>query len=374
MKFSCLQENLIKGLLVIGYGIGKEVNLPILSNILLKTEEGMIVISSTNLEIGITCRIRGKIEKQGKNIIPGRIFIDFIQLLPKEKITIESDEQNNICITCKNFSTRIKTIQSEDFPIIPSIEKQNGFHASLQEFKTTLQKVIFSVSGVEGRPELNGILFSYKKGEQNCIFVGTNTVRLSESFLPLKEKQEKDALYIFPLKTIQEILRSIQLESEGDIQWFINENQVVFLYENIEIISKYIQGIYPDYQQIIPPRFSTKAIFPLKELISAVKATSIFSRKNLYDIQFRFYFLKDGSGECEISAQNMTFGENKVILSIDLQGSENNLVFNYRYLLDGLNVISDSRVCIQCVDGNTPCIINPFSQKNFQYLLMPIKE
>jgi len=374
VKVSCLQENFIKGLSIVEHSTGKESGLPILSSILIKTEHNLIQLSATNLEIGITCVIRGKIEKEGSVAVNGKLLNDFINLLPKEKIDIDVDENFNLKITCKNFSTIIHGVNPEDFPIIPKIEKKEIYTTKLQYFKKALQNTVYTAIGNETRPELNGLLFLYKKGQKELCVVGTNAIRLAEVKLSLHTPATQDNSCIIPLKTIQELLRILPNEYDGNIEWFLNENQIVFLYEEVEVISKQIQGEYPDYTQIIPKTFSSKITIPLDEYKKAVKAASIFSKTNLYDVTCTFRVLNTGGAELEVASKNTSLGENNVVFPVELQGEENTLILNYKYLLDGLNIIEDSHIIFNCIDTLNPCVITPLHQQGFIYLLMPIRE
>src|SRR3989344_2164841 len=275
MKLICTQENLSLGLFTTSHISSKTTNLPILNNILLQAEKNTIKLMATNLEIGISCSIRGKIEKEGSYTIQGKLLSDYIGLLPREKIELELFEDKNtsnsyLQVQCNNYSTKIKGISAHEYPLIPRIEKKNPYLCGIQDLYKAISQVIFAVSLNEARPEISGIFMNFT--ENSLILASTDSFRLTEKNISVKlnNSSKIEQKIIVPSRTLQEVQRILnsikddtEIETLKNIEIYISENQILFVIGNIEIVSRLIEGQYPDYKQIIPQKFSTTIeVFP----------------------------------------------------------------------------------------------------------------
>lgn len=378
MILSILKENLKQGLFMVSHLAGKNVNLPILNNILVDVKKEGVRLVTTNLEIGITNSLRGKVEKEGGFTVDSKIFSDYINLLPNKKIDL-SNEDGFLKVVCENYKTKIKTDGVDDFPLIPQIEKKNGKSVKIKEFKKALSKVVFSVSNNESRMELSGVLFVFNKNK--LTLAATDSYRLAEKELEIKneeagDKKNEEKKIIVPAKTIQEVLRILSGVEQGadeksEISFYINENQILFTIEGTELISRLIEGQYPDYRQIIPASGKTSIIVSRSELIRAIKTSALFSKTGINDINLDF---PDGKNQIIVSAASGSSGENIAIIDAETRGVDNSTIINYQYLLDGLNNIDEDNVKIDVIDGNTPCLIKPLNEKGYIYIIMPIKQ
>lgn len=377
MKISCLQENLYKGLQIVSHICGRERGLPILSTLLIKTENGLIHLSATNLEIGIHCTIRGRVEEEGMIAVDAKIFTDYIGFLPKEKIEITVSSDQNISLTCQGYTTKMRGMNPEDFPLLPVFEKKTILACNAEELKKGLQSTSIAVTVNESRPEISGLLLQYNKGKQALSLVGTDAYRLAEKHLlvRLQEGENEDFSCILPLRTVQELLRVLGSDAgQEDVLVCIHENQILFIYEHIELVSKIIQGQYPDYKQIIPTQFQTKVLLDVTECVKAVKASSLFSRSELQDIHISIQPKAEGKGDVHIRAENTTIGKHEVVLEGEVKGNENTVALNYRYMLDGLGQSATEKISLEIIDSNNPCIMRPVGKEDYLYLIMPIRE
>jgi len=376
MKISCTQENLNQGLMVIGHIASKNANLPILSNILIKIEDKLFTLSATNLEIGATIQIRSKVEKEGEYSVDAKLFSDYVSFLPKERVDLEL-EDDNLKITCEKQKTKIKGQTSTEFPLIPKIEKKNPYIISARDFKQVISEVIFAVSNSEARPEISGIFMGLDAS--NLILTATDSYRLAEKKIKLSDnKNNIERKIIIPVKTLQEISRilgilkdDISLEKVENMEIYLSENQIMFSYNNVDLISRLIEGQYPDYTQIIPSTYKTKSLIEVKDLIKAVKTSSLFTKSGINDIKIE---LNPTAKEIIITSSSAQTGENISKIEAVIEGEINNIVLNYRYLLDGLQNISSNKVILEINDGNSPCVIKPESTKDYIYIIMPIKQ
>lgn len=375
MKISGLQENLKQGLFVVNHIANKNINLPILNNVLISATDGNIKMVTTNLEIGITNIVRGKIEKDGAYTIDSKILSDYISLLPNKKVDLEFID-DSIIINCENYKTKIKGQPADEFPLIPNVDRNVVYRANITEFKKTLSQVIFAASNSDTRMELSGVLFAFKKDE--LIVVATDSYRLAEKKIKIKSNEEGDKRIIVPAKTLQELSRILSgitdenISGENnDIEFYVSDNQILFVYGSMELVSRLIEGQYPDYEQIIPTQHKTKATINKADLVRGTKASSLFSKTGINDVNLDF---PAGKNLVVVSSASGQTGENITEINSDVTGDDNGVVVNHRYLLDGLNNIDSDIVKIEVVDGNTPCILKSDKKDDYLYIIMPIKQ
>lgn len=374
MKLTLTQENLNFGLQITGHLVSRNVNLPILNNVLLEAKEGSLKLSSTNLEIGISCIVRGKIETDGAFTVEGRLLSEYVNLLKKDQVKIEMDKNEFLKVSCANSETKIKGLSSEDFPVIPKIEKEKPYTVNINNFKKALMQVIFAVSNSETRPEISGVLFVFNKEKGKLTLVGTDSYRLAEKTIELSDNVEEKEV-IVPVKTLQELLRILNTVKEQsgaaeNMNLYISENQILFVYDNVELISRIIEGQYPDYKQIIPKETKTKVITSTSELAKTIKTVALFSKNGIFDINLDF----NPDQGLIVKSTNAQVGESTSVLDVAFEGEKNETVLNYRYLLDGLNNLDSEEVEISVVDNNIPCLMKPKDKKDYLYIVMPIKQ
>ncbi|MDD4290112.1 MAG: DNA polymerase III subunit beta [Patescibacteria group bacterium] len=367
MKIICLQENLIKGLQTVSHLAGKNSNLPILNNVLITAEEGIISLTTTNLEIGVNCKIRGKVEKKGKCTVQARLLTDFIGLLPKDNIILEY-EDNKLKIECGNDKSFINTLSPEDFPLLPKINKENEYILNTLDLKDTLKKISFAISYDSTRPEISGVLINLENSL--ATFVGTDSYRLAEKSIKIN-KFSNEKRIIIPLDTIQEVSRIINYETQEDVKIYIEENQILFEINGIELVSRLIEGSYPDYKQIIPKEFKTKSEVKTNELIQAIKRTSLFCKPGINDIKLTFVTEK---GELVINSISDQIGESMTIVKSNATGDDNEIVFNYKYILDALSNIDSETVSFEIIDNKTAGIVKTKEDDSYLYIIMPIRQ
>jgi len=374
MKISALQENLKKGLFVTGNIAGKNVNLPILNNIMIEAKKESIRLISTNLEIGVTSNVRGKTEEEGVFTVDSKIMSDYISLLPNKKVDIEKKDLELI-IKSDNYKTVIRGQEADEFPLIPKTDKKTFFKANVNDFKKALSQVIFAVSNNEMRIELSGVLFVY--GKKELVLAATDSYRLAEKKIKITSNTEEEGQTIVPAKTLQELNRVLSVvdggvtENENEITFYISDNQITFELDEIEVFSRLIEGQYPDYKQIIPTNKETSVLINRHEFIRAVKAASIFSKTGINDVNLDFPI---GQNKTIISSASGQTGENITELESKVNGKDNGIVINYRYLLDGLSNIKEENVEIEISDGSTPCILRGEKNQEYSYVIMPIKQ
>lgn len=373
MKFSCTKNNLQIGLAVTSHLSTKNLQLPILNNVLIVAKNGSIRLTSTNLEIAVSCLIRGRVEEEGDLTVPAKLFFDFTSLFSDEKIDLVSHDQT-LLVENGDHKTKINGLSASDFPLIPTVNTDKIFSISANSLLQALSQTVFASANNEARPELSGVYFCFLNKE--LTLAATDSYRLVEKKIKVSSGPEEETSVIIPSRTIIEINRIIGLlkdsnEITTDIQIGLSENQIVFSFGPVELISRIIEGNFPDYQQIIPKIFKTETEINRDDFINSIKAASLFSRSGLFDVTLKF----DPAGMVSSLAADATRGENKVAIKAIVLGEENSVTINYRYLLDGLNSMNTDKVVFQMVDGNNPCLVKPLTtEKDHFYVVMPIRQ
>lgn len=370
MRFSCTKENLKEGLQAVVHIAGKHVNLPILSNVHIKASDSVISLATTDLEIGITTTVRGKITEPGEFTVSAKLLSDYIALLPNERIDVLL-QNNELHITCGSYQTKIKGESSEDYPVIPTVEEGLTFSLPLEVWQGAVSEVSFATANNETRIELSGVYITLSEG--SITFAATDSYRLAEKTITGSFKTQEQRGVIIPTKTLQEVLRFNSIGDKEEVMCIFSDNQVLFRYGSISLVSRIIEGRYPDYRQIIPEegRQKTTVRVNRQELIRAIKAAALFSPAAVNDVHLDFPLAKK---TVVVSAVNAQSGESTTEIAAVMEGDDNGVVLNYRYLLDGLSHIPTEDISFTMSDAASPCVFSGAGEKGYVYVIMPIKK
>lgn len=381
MKLTCTQENFKKAIYSTERVVGKQITLPILENILLQTDHGMLKISATNLEIGVFLKIGAKIEKEGTITVPAKLLSNFVNNLPAESaISLEVKDQT-LYIESGTSKAQIKGLQAQDFPIIPEMQSDFLFSLPAQEVKETIPRLAACVSLDSTRPELTGMNIVLQKDEIRM--AATDSFRLAEAVINIKKTNpqnydifiDKTNSIIVPLNTLLEVFRVISNETQN-IEVSIEESQIFFQVDNIRIVSRLINGKYPEYRQIIPQQFTTKILMEKDSALRAVKIAGIFTNTKTGEVKFSIDAKKN---EVTIQSKAEEVGENSTILKAEVDGSSQEIVFNPRYMTDGLQALSTPEFVLLMNSGTSAAVIRMVQGdekeeiSSYTYIIMPIK-
>lgn len=375
MKFTCVKENLAQGLQTVMHVSSKNVTLPILNNVLVKTKEGGVELISTNLEIAIIAEIRAKIDVPGAFTVPTKTFADFVQLVSDEQISVELIDGGALLITTGKTKTKIKGESAEEFPIIPSAEGGTTFIFNTIQLKEALIQTSFSVSRSDVRPELSGVLFHVNpEGNRGQLFLAaTDSYRLSERRIAVQnEAKEQEARVIVPARTAQEIIRVLMGAKQETVSLTIAEGQLSLVVDGVRVVSRLVEGRYPDYRQIIPTAFGGEAVLDTAAFVQNMRAASLFSTTGVNSVSFVF---SPGEQQVTLRAANTQLGEFESSLGGELQGQqEYTILLNHRYVLEGLQHVTTPQVRVKLVSADAPCLLVPEGKSDFLYIVMPIKQ
>ncbi len=372
MKIIILKNNLKEGLSVVDRIASKSLSLPILNNVLLSTEDNFLKLSVTDLEIGINYWILTKTEQKGKIATPAKFLSSFISSISDEKIILKTKE-NILYVGGENNETKINSFDSEEFPIIPKIEKKEYIEIESSTFCQGLSQVVENASSSQTRPEISGVYISF--GKDLMTIVATDSFRLAEKKIFFKKTNNNKCSLIIPQKTIREIV-NILSEKEGVVRIYLSPNQIMFEYlikdfsrPKFQIISRLIEGEFPAYQEIIPKKSETKLILFRNEFINKIKTASLFSGKT-NEIKLK---IDPKKKRMELSAQDAELGENRSSVNCKIEGDETDVSFNWKFLMDGLTNIKSEEIIFELKKEGGPATIKPVGDTNFLYVVMPIK-
>lgn len=369
MELVILKSNLKEGLSIVGRIGSENLTLPILKNCLIETFDNKLKISATNLEMAVTSFISAKVIKDGEITVPLNIFSSIINNLQNERVNIEIKEKN-LKIFTENYNAKIQGIKKEEFPIIPKIENSKEFiEIENSLFKNAILSVVSAAQTTGIKPELNGILFDFQIGFLKL--AATDSFRLAERTIDEKKYKttfNRKIKAIIPIRTLNELIRIIPDNTEK-LTIYFDESQVLFQTEEFELISRIINGEFPDYEAIVPKKIATEISIQKDQLINAVKLTGSFSDK-LNEIKV---IIKEGAKNLEIFSSNPSLGENQYLIPAKIKGDALSVVFNWKFLLDGIRNIEAENIILGLNGDNKPVTIKPNSDPDYFYILMPIK-
>lgn len=380
MKLSVTRENLYQGLAITSRVSTKNVNLPILSNVLLQADAGGLKLISTNLEIAITCQIRGKVEQQGEYTVPSKLFFDYVSLLPNDRVDMDLLD-DALAVSCAKSKTKIKGISAGEFPLVPPVSGEQSYSVSVSELQQTLSQTLFACATNESRPELSGVLLSFHDavaGKGKLVLAATDSYRLAEATMSLTGGSDAPKRVIVPQRTLAELVRIFSVfkddvEAPPAVEIDITDNQIVFRYGSVALTSRTIEGNYPDYRQIIPTTSKTQFKIDKADLVQAIKAASLFSKTGLYDVELS---IDPDNGNVTLLSTDSTRGENQAVVDATVIGDTNRITLNFRYLLDGVGAMRGTVITMKVIDAGSPCILEPEEMPNekYQYIVMPIRQ
>jgi DNA polymerase-3 subunit beta len=366
MRVTILQSNFAKALSQISRVVGNRTTLPVLSNALIVAEKGGIKISATDLEVGITTHTTGKIEEEGALTLPAKILSDFINNNKDQSIEITTNA-NIATLKSERFEAVIHGISAEEFPTVPESQDAPFVVIEKDPFLSSLKKVIIAPALDETRPVLAGILFSF--GEKELTLAATDSYRLAEGKVKLL-KPIVTKKVIVPTRTMNEVSRILgSSDATKEVSIYLTENQISFKIGDTQIVSRLIEGTFPNYSQIIPSATKIKAKIDLSEMVSAVKMSALFAKDSANNnirlaIKDKVFI---------ISSTATQAGSAKSTIKAEITGDDIEIAFNARYVLDVLSVLPQGTITIEFNNNASPCMIKTEKDANFIYIIMPLK-
>lgn len=364
MKLTILAENLQKKLTLATHAISSRSQLPILSHVLLETKDGNLCISATDLEIGIEVKIPAEIEEQGSITVPAKLFSELVGTLPQDKITLETKE-GTLEIKGKRVHSVLQTTPSDEFPNLYEEFGQELVVFQKGELKSVFGKIVFAASVEATRPALAGVLI--RSLPEGFVVVATDGYRLSLDHFSVPNSTNTSSSIIVPAKVIKEAM-GLREEEPTTLHISSHNNQVAFVQKDAILIGRIIEAEFPNYQKIIPTDAATKVTFDKEEMLKAVKACSIFARETANIIKLSIH-----KENIIVSAKTPSLGENTVEVESRLDGEENDIAFNARYILDCLSNMPDGEITFEMTGPLNAGVFKVPSNPQFLHLIMPIR-
>lgn len=375
MKAICSQVDLARGLAVVSRAVAPRTTLPILSNILLETDDSGLRLSATNLEIGLRCRVDARVEAEGATTVPARLLSDFVNSLPATSITLELHEPSEtLTLLAERSRADIKGINASDFPILPTIEHGERFTLDGATLREMINQVAFAAASDDSRPALMGVLTALDPNAGRMTMVAADGFRLSVRHEPLDVPLPEPIEVNIPSRALLELARLPATEAER-ITVAIPEtrNQILFGVGSVELVSQLIDGAFPDYQRVIPESCETRVVVGTKPMINAVQLASLFARDIGHIIRLRV-IPEEGPQPATmvVFAQSAEVGESRMEVDVSVVGPGIEGAFNAKYLLDVLRVVGSDQVALEFNTPTHPCVVKPVRDVDYVYVVMPI--
>jgi len=371
MKFRIKREELIKGLSRVQSVADRKSTMPILSNVLIETGEGGISMTATDLEIGIRGVYEAQVEKEGGLSLSARKLYEIARELPSEDVLVESTEQSWAVVTSGHATFKFTGLAKEEFPSLPEVEGADFLPVDRQVVRDIIKKTIFSAGDNDTRYVLNGIYLHMKPADAGMAaeVVGTDGHRLAvvETTLDTGGKSAAEASAIIPKKSATELKKLLD-EDDGEFEMALAKNHVVFRLGSLYMVSRLIEGNYPNYRQVIPSDNDKTAVVNRHVLASSLRRVSLLSRERTNAVKFSFE-----PGKAVLSSQNPEMGEAMEELEMEFESGTVEVGFNARYLLDALGVMEADKVNLLLKDSLSPCVLSQEGEEGYRCVVMPLR-
>jgi DNA polymerase-3 subunit beta len=373
VKITARQEHLSHGLRVAGRAVAARSPLPITSNVLLATDGDRLKIAATNLEIAITTWVDATVGEQGAITLPSKLLSEFVDTLPAEPVGITVKQGNHAAhVQAGRFEATLRGMSADDFPVIPTANEESAATISASRFKEMMDQVVFAAAMDDTRPVLTGVLATFS-GNQMTL-TATNGFRLATRSDDLASAATGDFSIIIPARTLSDLARVLPDGDETvDITVTPNRNQVVFRTTDLHVVSRLVEGTYPNYRQIIPDKFSTKVVVGTGDLLKATKIASFFSRDNSNIVTLEVQPGGEaGIGSVVVTGAAAELGEDRGELDAVVNGGSARISFNSRYVTDVLGAVQSEQVGLELSGPNSAAVFRPIDSADYTHVVMPM--
>ncbi len=398
MRVSCFQENLSKGLSIVGRAVSSRSTLPVLGNILLEAKNNQLRLAATNLEIGVNCWIGARVDDEGAITVPSRLLAEFVNSLPPEQIDMDlSVRTQTLHLHCANYDANIKGIDAQEFPMIPTVDNGEGPEqmAEVLEGRTIaletaglskmIEQVVFAAATDESRPTLTGVEVTF--ADERLSLAATDGYRLSVRSIEVEEAFTEDMSMVVPARHLGELGRIIaDADDERHVQVTVTQarNQILFrvwgkgsenrgAFHQVDLVSQLIADRFPDYRAIIPTSHQTRTVVGTDALLKAVRVAQLFARDNANIVRLQI-LPGNGGGAVHLTATSAEIGNNVNELEAMVEGDDLEIDFDVRYLIDVLSQIDEEQVVLETTQANRPGAIRPvgIGAEEFLHVVMPM--
>jgi DNA polymerase-3 subunit beta len=382
MRASCLQENLSRGLSVVGRAVASRPTLPVLSHVLLSTDQSQLKLAATDLELFIVCWLGARVEEEGAVTVPARLFVDLVNSLPPERVDLQLRDQV-MHLSCARNEADINGIDADEFPLLPERSDDHEIALDPALLRQMIDQVVFAAATDESRPILTGVLARFE--DETLTMAAADGFRLSVRRAPLPEPVAEPMSVVIPAKALQELAR-ISSDEEDPIGLYItpSRSQVLFHLHGdagpnegaifgIDLVSQLIEGSFVNYQQIIPASHTTQTILNTEELLKACRTANIFARNEANVVHLEVVPGSNGDGgSVKMSATSAEMGDSEGVIDASVDGEGLTIAFNVRFLIDVLSVMDSAQVVLETSAPSRPGVLRPVGSEDFVHVIMPM--
>ncbi len=374
MEIKCSKEDLYRGVQSVERIVSTRSTLPIIGNILLEAAKSRLRISANNLEIGMEVNVKATVESEGAVLVPAKIFSGIVSKLPETEISIKTTEKGQVRISYKQSSFNINGLSPDEFPALPKVKEGKSIKMDSKMLAGMIDQTVFSVSMSEDKYVLSGVLMEFGKSTTagdatNIRMVSTDGYRLSKKGCKAEGSVPPETSVIVPAKALSEVSRVIEADPGNEAEITLSADHISFKYKDVYIVSRLIQGQFPDYRQVIPKSSEIKVSMDCRAFLSAIERAAVIasSSANILKIEIR-------SGKLNVAASAPDVGNVNEVVEAEIKGGEKATVaFNARLIIDALKVIAEEKVMLELSGPLSPGVIRPVGGEDYTYIIMPIR-
>ena len=371
MNVSVMQENLARGLGIVGRAVSARATLPVLANVLLRTENAGLKLTATNLEIGINCWVPGKVTDEGEITVPAKLLADLVSSLPNQRIDLlYSAKDRTLKVTCGGSKSSIKGIEADEFPVVAAIGDTPSTSAESRALRGALGEVVFAAASDESRPILTGVLT--RLAGDTMTLAAADNYRIAVRSLALAKPVSPEMTIVVPARSYAELMRILP-DAEAPIEITVtpNKSQVLFHVEGIDLVSRLIEGQFPNYEPIIPTEHTSRAVIDREAFLAGARRASIFARDSANIVKVE---LGGEAGDgISITAHAADIGDAADALEASVEGQATTIAFNARYLIDVLSNLGADEAALELSGPLAPGVIRGVGKDDYVHVIMPVR-
>ncbi len=382
MKTSCLLSNLDKALSIVGRAVATRSTLPVLSNILLATDNGRLKLSATNLEIGITCWIGAKVDEDGAVTVPARTLVDLVGALPDERVDMSLNVRTQtLNLKCGRFENNLRGLDASEFPLIPGPDDASAIRIDPKVLRSAINQVVFAAATEESRPILTGVFAQFTNdasGAGQVTLAAADGFRLAVRSVPLLDPIATPISVIIPARVLAELGRILgdQARLSGGqenpvaISITPSKSHVLFHLDDVDLVSQLIDGNYPDYNAIVPRKKEARVVVNTAEMLKACKAASVFARESQNTVKLTI--TPGAPGQIVVQSTSAETGDNVGQVDATVEGAPIEIAFNVKYLVDVLTAVRTEQIAVETTTPSSPGKFMPVNDGNLTCVIMPM--
>jgi DNA polymerase-3 subunit beta len=369
VKLSVMQENLARGLSVVSRAVSNRSTLPVLANVLLKTEDAGLKLTATNLEIGITYWVPGKIETDGATTVPAKLLTDLVNSLPAgDRVDLELQAGDVLHLRCGRFETHIKGIDADEFPAIGAAGERPTTRIAQNILRRALAETAFAAANDEARPILTGVLARFE-GDQLTLAAADN-YRIAVKTIPILDAVAETSVVV-PARALNELARILgDVEDPVEVVLAGGRNQILFHLDGIDLVSRLIDGQFPNYQQVVPQSHTTRAVLDREELLRAVRPAALIAHESANIVKLQVN--TESEPGITVSA-NAEVGDHVGQVEAAVEGDGTTIAFNARYLADVLTNVTADQFALELNGPLSPGVFKPVGDDHYIHVVMPVR-